>query len=65
LIVILLENLIDNFSATTHPLAFFQVAKHFSQRSLTPPLELMRAKLVEMLVALSKIVVALDEIEDI
>lgn len=45
-------------------LAFPQTCRHFSQRSFTLPLELMRTELIEMLVAPNTIVETLDVIED-
>ncbi len=45
-------------------LAFPQTCRHFSLRSLTLPLELMGAELIEMLVASNSIVETLDVIED-
>ncbi len=44
--------------------AFPQTCRHFSLRSLTLPLELMGAELIEMLVASNSIVETLDVIED-
>ena len=45
-------------------LVFPQFTRHFSQRSLTLPLELMGAELIEVLMASNTIVETLDVIED-
>ena len=44
--------------------AFPQLTRHFSQRTLTLPLELMGAELIEVLMASNTIVETLDVIED-
>ena len=45
-------------------MAFPQTCRHFSQRSLTLPLELMGTELIKMLMAPNTIVETLDVIED-
>ena len=52
------------YNAQVVNLAFPQFTRHFSSRSLTLPLELMGAELIEMLVAPNTIVETLDISED-
>ena len=52
------------YSAKNYSMAFPQIPRHFSWRSLTLALELMGAELIELLMAPDAILEDLDVIED-
>ena len=56
--------IVTEFVDTGISVVFPQFTRHFSQRTLTLPLELMGAELIEVLMASNTIVETLDVIED-